>query len=77
MTRRRCLCFVLAGLAAVGLSACGRRNQPEHPEGSNYPQDYPYAPPSAKANPTIPEGAAPKGDSTDQLRLDPKTGYQR
>lgn len=44
MTRRQFFSTFLAGLAVVGLTACGRKNQPKHPPGSEFPHDYPYAP---------------------------------
>ena len=31
----------LVVVLATSVSACGRKNDPVPPEGSNYPQDYP------------------------------------
>lgn len=37
------LCWVLAvlGIAATGLSACGKRGSPLDPDGATYQQTYP------------------------------------
>ena len=73
MTRRRMLTTILGGLAFAGLSACGRKNQPKHPPGSEYPQHYPYFPPDkryAKTPPPPEEQSRERGDSQ-LLKLDP------
>jgi predicted small lipoprotein YifL len=38
----RSLLMVVA--LAVALSACGRKGAPDQPEGSTFPNDYPYTP---------------------------------
>lgn len=40
MLRRLVLVLVVAAIA-LPASACGRKNQPIHPEGSDYPKEYP------------------------------------
>jgi len=40
--RRGWLLAVAALIAvSIGLSACGRKNAPEYPEGAEYPKTYP------------------------------------
>jgi predicted small lipoprotein YifL len=42
LRRRRVLALLfLLALALPALAACGRKGQPEPPEGSTYPQQYP------------------------------------
>lgn len=73
MTRRQFFSTILAGLAVAGLSACGRKNQPKHPPGSEFPQDYPYFPPDKRG----PEPVRPSpdkdepADKSNYLKLDP------
>tara|TARA_Y100000813_G_C23992433_1_gene271885 strand:- start:253 stop:498 length:246 start_codon:yes stop_codon:yes gene_type:complete len=73
MTRRQLLSTLTVGLAAAGLAACGRKNSPKHPGGSEFPHEYPYFPPEKR---TLPSGApeAEKAEPTDTapyLKLDP------
>tara|TARA_R110002072_G_C7524682_1_gene496615 strand:- start:84 stop:323 length:240 start_codon:yes stop_codon:yes gene_type:complete len=73
MTRRQLLSTIFAGLAVAGLSACGRKNQPKHPPGSEFPQDYPYFPPDKRGSAPVPpaEGEAEPVDRSQFLKLDP------
>lgn len=73
MTRRRMLTTILGGLAFAGLTACGRKNQPKHPPGSEYPQHYPYFPPDKRyaKQPPPPEEQTPERDDSLFLKLDP------
>lgn len=72
MTRRQFLSMLLAGLTVAGLSACGRKNQPKHPPGSEFPHDYPYFPPDKRGPvPVTPaEGEAEPVDRSQFLKLD-------
>jgi hypothetical protein len=72
MTRRQFLSTILAGLTAAGLTACGRKNQPKHPPGSEFPHDYPYVPPEkrAPAPPAPAENPAEPMDRSQFLKLD-------
>lgn len=73
MTRRQFLSTFFAGLALAGLSACGRKNQPKHPAGSEFPHDYPYVPPekrTLKIQPQDQEEQKP-ADRGQYLKLDP------
>jgi hypothetical protein len=72
MTRRQFLSTLFAGLTVAGLTACGRKNQPKHPPGSEFPQEYPYFPPEKRspvpAKPT--EDNAEPVDRSQFLKLD-------
>ncbi|CAA7621301.1 lipoprotein [Magnetospirillum sp. SS-4] len=46
---RALLSLVLAATLALSVAACGRKGNPEAPEGSTYPRDYPYTPMSPRA----------------------------
>ncbi|MEQ8665531.1 MAG: lipoprotein [Rhodospirillales bacterium] len=35
------LIFVLLVAVALGVSGCGRKGPPKHPDGSDYPKSYP------------------------------------
>lgn len=42
MTRRQFLVRVLAAaLPALFVAACGKKEAPQHPQGSRYPRKYP------------------------------------
>jgi hypothetical protein len=73
MTRRRFLSTVCAGIAVAGLAACGRKNQPKYPEGSEFPHDYPYFPPEKReVKPKAPDAAGSEpADKSHYLKLDP------
>ena len=73
MTRRQFLSTFFAGLTVAGLSACGHKNQPKHPPGSEFPQDYPYFPPEKRGPvPVKPaEDNAGPVDRSQFLKLDP------
>ena len=45
----RLMIAVLAAALAGPLAGCGRKSQPEHPEGSTYPRNHP-------ANQYVPAG---------------------
>ncbi len=81
MGRRGCLRFFCAGLAFAGLAACGRKNQPEYPEGSTYPNTYPYVPPARAQGAPAPQPSAqaPADEPPEDrgLWLRPNTGYGR
>ena len=46
---RTLIMLALAVMLALPLAACGRKGNPEPPEGSTYPRDYPYTPMSPRA----------------------------
>ncbi|HBC06089.1 MAG TPA: hypothetical protein DC046_00720 [Rhodospirillaceae bacterium] len=72
MTRRQFLSTFFAGLTVAGLSACGRKNQPKHPPGSEFPQEYPYFPPEKRGVPSVKpaEDNAEPMDRSQFLKLD-------
>ncbi|MBT3557756.1 MAG: hypothetical protein HN644_12610 [Rhodospirillales bacterium] len=39
--RKPLILFVLLMALALGLSACGRKNDPMYPSGATYPEEYP------------------------------------
>ena len=66
--------MLAGGMALAGLSACGRKNQPQHPEGSEFPHQYPYVAPSGAAAAPPPPAPPAGGDDRDPptfLKLDP------
>lgn len=73
MTRRQFLSTLFTGFTVAGLSACGRKNQPKHPPGSEFPHEYPYLPPDRRAPRSVdePEAKEAPQDKSDYLRLDP------
>ncbi len=42
------LSLMLALMVALPLGACGRKGNPEPPDGTTYPRDYPYTPMPSK-----------------------------
>jgi len=55
---RLVLGLILAGLLAVSLSACGRKGNPDQPDDSVYPRQYPYMPlPDRQAKSRTPAAA--------------------
>lgn len=73
MTRRQFVSTGFAVLATAGLSACGRKNQPKHPAGSEFPQDYPYFPPEKRYPNRAVQGEEKQepADKSQFLKLDP------
>ena len=54
----------------LGLGACGVKSSPRFPEGSGYPQEYPYAgPKQGPSAPSAPSGV--KAEETESGRLSP------
>lgn len=52
--------FCVALALALGLSACGVKSVPKHPEGSTYPQQYPASGnPKAASEEKSKQGGAP------------------
>jgi len=67
--------MLAGGMALATLAACGRKNQPKHPEGSEFPHQYPYVPPSSANSSTLPPPGESEGgdgrDTSNFLKLDP------